>query len=265
MAPICRARRRWARWCGACSPPVPELKRLRLSSLDPVEIDDDLLRADRRGTAADAAPASVDPVRRRSHPQAHEKAPFARRRHRCCARGCAALRPDVAFGADLIAGFPTETDDMFDNTMALVEECDIAYLHVFPYSERAGTPAARMPQVPVQARRERAARLRALGERRLNRISFRICAGQGVGAGGEATARAQRALRPDPARPRRGARQRRSGPDRGARQRRVEWHDFSPGFVRGSAAPPPSSAKASARSSPSAGSTTPRSRSWKSC
>ena len=79
-------------------------------------------------------------------------------------------RPDVVFGADLIAGFPTETEAMFENTLALVDDCRLAYLHVFPYSERPGTPAARMPHVPKEVRRERAARLRALGEVRLDHV-----------------------------------------------------------------------------------------------
>ena len=73
------------------------------------------------------------------------------------------LRPDALFGADLIAGFPTETDAMFENSARLVEECGLAFLHVFPFSPREGTPAARMPQVPRDAVRERAARLREAG------------------------------------------------------------------------------------------------------
>ncbi len=77
-----------------------------------------------------------------------------------------ARRPDVVFGADLIAGFPTETEAQFANTLALVEECGLTWLHVFPYSARRGTPAARMPQVPKAVRKARAARLRALGQRR---------------------------------------------------------------------------------------------------
>lgn len=74
------------------------------------------------------------------------------------------LRPDVALGADLIAGFPTETEEMFRRSLDLIEECGLVHLHVFPYSERPGTPAARMPSVPAAVRRERAARLRAAGE-----------------------------------------------------------------------------------------------------
>jgi len=72
-------------------------------------------------------------------------------------------RPDAVFGADLIAGFPTETDAMFDDTLALIEDCDLTWLHVFPYSARPGTPAARMPAASMAVRRERAARLRAAG------------------------------------------------------------------------------------------------------
>jgi threonylcarbamoyladenosine tRNA methylthiotransferase MtaB len=74
------------------------------------------------------------------------------------------LRPDIAFGADIIAGFPTETEAAFENSLQLIEDCGLTWLHVFPYSARKGTPAARMPQVPGTAIRERAARLRAAGE-----------------------------------------------------------------------------------------------------
>jgi threonylcarbamoyladenosine tRNA methylthiotransferase MtaB len=73
------------------------------------------------------------------------------------------LRPDTVFGADLIAGFPTETEDMFQNSLGLVEDCGLIYLHVFPFSPRPGTPAARMPQVARQVVKERAARLRTRG------------------------------------------------------------------------------------------------------
>jgi threonylcarbamoyladenosine tRNA methylthiotransferase MtaB len=79
------------------------------------------------------------------------------------ARRARDLRPGIAFGADLIAGFPTETEEAFAETLALVEEADLTMLHVFPYSERAGTPAASMPSVPRAVRRERAARLRVAG------------------------------------------------------------------------------------------------------
>ena len=75
-------------------------------------------------------------------------------------------RPDIVFGADLIAGFPTETDEMFENTLRLVDECHLTYLHVFPFSPRPGTPAARMPQTDPKIAKIRAATLRALGEAR---------------------------------------------------------------------------------------------------
>jgi threonylcarbamoyladenosine tRNA methylthiotransferase MtaB len=78
-----------------------------------------------------------------------------------------AVRPDAAFGADLIAGFPTETEAMFENTLSLVEEAGLAYLHVFPYSPRPNTPAARMPAVPRAVVKTRAERLRAAGDRAL--------------------------------------------------------------------------------------------------
>ena len=76
-------------------------------------------------------------------------------------------RADAVFGAELIAGFPTETDEMFENSLSIIEKCGFTYLHVFPYSERPGTPAARMPQVPVPVRKRRAARLREVGQQRL--------------------------------------------------------------------------------------------------
>ena len=79
------------------------------------------------------------------------------------------VRPDVAFGADLIAGFPTETEEAFDNTLKLVDDCDLAFLHVFPFSPRPGTPAARMPMLPRPLIKERAARLRAKGTEALAR------------------------------------------------------------------------------------------------
>ncbi|MCA8884845.1 MAG: tRNA (N(6)-L-threonylcarbamoyladenosine(37)-C(2))-methylthiotransferase MtaB, partial [Rhodobacteraceae bacterium] len=74
------------------------------------------------------------------------------------------LRPDITFGADLIAGFPTETDAMFGNSLKLIDDCGLTWLHIFPYSPRPGTPAARMPQVNGSAIRDRAARLRAAGQ-----------------------------------------------------------------------------------------------------
>ncbi|MGH7113511.1 MAG: tRNA (N(6)-L-threonylcarbamoyladenosine(37)-C(2))-methylthiotransferase MtaB [Stellaceae bacterium] len=141
---------------------VPELERLRLSSLDPVEIDEELWRL--VATESRLMPhlhlslqAGDDLIlkrmkRRHSRVQAIAIAGRAR-----------ALRPELALGADLIAGFPTETEDAFRRSLDLVAECGLAFVHVFPYSARPGTPAARMPAVCDAVVKERAARLRAAG------------------------------------------------------------------------------------------------------
>jgi threonylcarbamoyladenosine tRNA methylthiotransferase MtaB len=142
---------------------VPELKRLRISSIDSIEADSDLLDA----IADDArlmphlhlSLQSGDDMilkrmkRRHSRSDAIAFCDQVRR-----------LRPDVVFGADIIAGFPTETDEMFSRSLDLAEECGLTFLHVFPYSPRPGTPAAKMPQVAGGAIKERAKRLRAVGE-----------------------------------------------------------------------------------------------------
>jgi threonylcarbamoyladenosine tRNA methylthiotransferase MtaB len=141
---------------------VPELARLRLSSLDPAGIDDDLWRLlaeeprllPHLHLSVQAGADLILKRMRRRHSRADVLAVIARAR---------AARPGIAIGADLIAGFPTETETQFAETLALVEEAAIPFLHVFPFSERPGTPAARMPPVPVVVRRERAARLRAAG------------------------------------------------------------------------------------------------------
>jgi threonylcarbamoyladenosine tRNA methylthiotransferase MtaB len=147
---------------------VPELRRLRLSSLDPVEIDEELWRL--LGEEERLMPhlhlsiqAGDDLVlkrmkRRHSRADALSVAERARR-----------LRPEIALGADLIAGFPTEDDRMFESTARLVKEAGLTFLHVFPYSSRPGTPAERMPQVPHAVRKERAERLRELGAAALAR------------------------------------------------------------------------------------------------
>jgi threonylcarbamoyladenosine tRNA methylthiotransferase MtaB len=145
---------------------VPELERLRISSLDPVEIDEDLWRLvaeeprlmPHLHLSIQAGDDMVLKRMKRRHLRDDVKATCERAR---------SLRPGIVFGADLIAGFPTETEDMFINTLNLLDECDLTYLHVFPYSARKGTPAARMPQVPVELRKLRAARLREAGDRRL--------------------------------------------------------------------------------------------------
>ena len=142
---------------------VPELPRLRLSSIDSVEADAELVRAmaeeDRLMPHLHLSLQSGDDMilkrmkRRHSRADAIEFCETVRR-----------LRPDIVFGADLIAGFPTETDAMFENTLALVEACGLARLHVFPFSPREGTPAARMPQAPRTLIRGRAQRLRDAGD-----------------------------------------------------------------------------------------------------
>ena len=148
---------------------VPELPRLRLSSIDPAEVDPDLFELI-------ASEPRLMPHLHLSV-QAGDTLTLKRmkRRHSrddviALTRICKGLRPEIAFGADLIAGFPTETEEMFENTLRLVEEADLTYLHVFPYSSREGTPAARMPQLSKSVAKERAARLRTEGDRALARF-----------------------------------------------------------------------------------------------
>ena len=138
---------------------TPELPRLRLSSLDPAALDDafwEVLATQPRlmphlHLSVQAGSDLILKRMRRRHSRAGALAAIARAR---------SVRPGVAIGADLIAGFPTETDALFEETLAFVDEATIPYVHVFPYSARPGTPAARMPQRPAAIRRERAARLR---------------------------------------------------------------------------------------------------------
>ncbi|MEM6491766.1 MAG: radical SAM protein, partial [Pseudomonadota bacterium] len=142
---------------------APEVRRLRLSSIDVAEVDDDLMRliADEPRFAPHlhlSLQSGDDMIlkrmkRRHSRAQAVDFCAEARR-----------LRPDIAFGADVIVGFPTETDAMFENSLRLLADCDLTHLHVFPYSPRPGTPAARMPQVDGPTRKARAAVLRAAGD-----------------------------------------------------------------------------------------------------
>jgi threonylcarbamoyladenosine tRNA methylthiotransferase MtaB len=142
---------------------LTDIRRLRISSIDSIEVDDALMHS-----------ISTEP---RLMPHLHLSLQSGddlilkrmKRRHlkndaiRFCTEARKA-RPDITFGADIIAGFPTETDAMFENSLRLVEECGLTWLHVFPYSARPGTPAARMPQVDGRAIKSRAARLRAAGE-----------------------------------------------------------------------------------------------------
>ncbi|MFT6530972.1 MAG: threonylcarbamoyladenosine tRNA methylthiotransferase MtaB [Limimaricola cinnabarinus] len=143
---------------------IPDLPRLRISSIDSIEVDENLMQA-----------IATEP---RLMPHLHLSLQHGddlilkrmKRRHLRddairFAEEARRLRPDMTFGADIIAGFPTETEAMFENSLRLVEECGLTWLHVFPYSPRPGTPAARMPQVRGPAIKARAARLRAAGER----------------------------------------------------------------------------------------------------
>jgi threonylcarbamoyladenosine tRNA methylthiotransferase MtaB len=147
---------------------VPDLPRLRLSSIDAAEIDPDLMRViaeDERlqphlHLSLQAGDDMILKRMKRRHSRADGLRLIARVR---------TVRPETAFGADLIAGFPTETEAMFGNTLSLVEEAGLAYLHVFPFSPRPGTPAAKMPQLPRAVIKARAERLRAAGDEALRR------------------------------------------------------------------------------------------------
>ena len=145
---------------------VPDLPRLRISSIDSIEVDENLMQA-----------IATEP---RLMPHLHLSLQHGddlilkrmKRRHLRddairFTEEALRLRPDMTFGADIIAGFPTETEGHFENSLKLVEECNLTWLHVFPYSPRPGTPAARMPQVNGQAIKTRAARLRAAGDVRV--------------------------------------------------------------------------------------------------
>ena len=143
----------------------PDLKRLRLSSIDSIEVDDQLvevLTGDTRvmphlHLSLQSGDNMILKRMKRRHSREHtiEFCDMLRTK-----------RPDMVFGADIIAGFPTETDEMFENSMKIVDECGLTYLHVFPYSPRPGTPAAKMPAVEQSLIKRRAALLRAKGEAR---------------------------------------------------------------------------------------------------
>ncbi|MFB6446053.1 tRNA (N(6)-L-threonylcarbamoyladenosine(37)-C(2))-methylthiotransferase MtaB [Bradyrhizobium tunisiense] len=173
---------------------VPELMRLRISSIDSIEADDDLLDA----VADDArlmphlhlSLQSGDDMilkrmkRRHSRQDAIAFCDQVRR-----------LRPDIAFGADIIAGFPTESEEMFLRSLDLVEQCGLTFLHVFPYSPRPRTPAAKMPQVAGGLIKERAKRLRAAGEAALRkRLQAEIGAAREVLIESEAQGRTEHYL-----------------------------------------------------------------------
>ena len=146
---------------------VPDLSRLRLSSLDPMEVDRDLrdviVNEPRLMPHLHLSLQSGDNLILKRMKRRHLRGNAIQLCH-----DLRKLRPDVVFGADLIVGFPTETDAMFENSLRLIDDCGLTYLHVFPYSARPDTPAARMPQVPKAVRKERSARLRTAGETALN-------------------------------------------------------------------------------------------------
>jgi threonylcarbamoyladenosine tRNA methylthiotransferase MtaB len=146
---------------------VPELPRLRLSSLDPAFVDDallDVLANDSRLMPhLHLSLQSMDDMVLKRMKRRH-----TRNQAIDLAKRALDLRPDVVFGADLIAGFPTETDGMFENTLAAVSEIELIHLHVFPYSERDGTPAAKMPSIAMDVRKNRALKLRNAGEKILS-------------------------------------------------------------------------------------------------
>ena len=141
---------------------VPDLPRLRISSIDSIEVDDNLMQAIANESrlmphlhlSLQAGDNMVLKRMKRRHLR-EDAIAFCQQAKR--------LRPDMTFGADIIAGFPTETEEMFNNSLRLIEDCALTWLHVFPYSVRNGTPAARMPQVAGQDIKRRAAALRAAG------------------------------------------------------------------------------------------------------
>jgi threonylcarbamoyladenosine tRNA methylthiotransferase MtaB len=147
---------------------VPELPRLRLSSIDAAEIDGELLAAlaeePRLAPHLHLSLQAGDDMILKRMKRRHSRADALR-----LVADVRSARPDVAFGADLIAGFPTETEAMFANTLALVADAGLAYVHAFPFSPRPGTPAARMPQVAREVVKARAHRLREAGEAALGR------------------------------------------------------------------------------------------------
>ncbi len=146
---------------------VPELPLLRISSIDAIEMDEALLEAMAEPRLAPYLHLSLQHgdnliLKRMKRRHNREEAIALTQRLRD-------LRPEIALGADIIAGFPTETEAHFENSLRLIEECGLSFLHAFPYSPRPGTPAAKMPQLAKPLVKERAARLRAAGEAALIR------------------------------------------------------------------------------------------------
>jgi threonylcarbamoyladenosine tRNA methylthiotransferase MtaB len=149
---------------------VPDLPRLRISSIDSIEADAafyDAIASDRRlmphlHLSLQSGDDLILKRMKRRHLRADAFAVVEKLR---------SLRPEIVFGADLIAGFPTETDEMFENSLSFIAEANLTYIHAFPYSPRPGTPAARMPQVDKAVARARARRLRALGNQQIEKLA----------------------------------------------------------------------------------------------
>ena len=145
---------------------VPTLRRLRLSSIDSIEADPALVEAitgeARVMPHLHLSLQSGDDMILKRMKRRHTRADAVR-----FVEAVKTKRPEIAIGADIIAGFPTETDAMFENSLRLIDDCDIVFGHIFPYSARTGTPAARMPQLPVPVRKARAAQLRGAATRKL--------------------------------------------------------------------------------------------------
>jgi threonylcarbamoyladenosine tRNA methylthiotransferase MtaB len=159
---------------------VPDLKRLRLSSIDSIEADEELVEviaSDLRvmphlHLSLQSGDNMILKRMKRRHNREHTIA---------FCEDLRSKRPEIVFGADIIAGFPTETDEMFENSMKIVDECGLTFLHVFPYSQRPGTPAAKMPSVEQSVIKRRAAMLRVKGELRLqNFLSAEVGATRAV-------------------------------------------------------------------------------------
>lgn len=157
------------RLVGALLDALPDLYRLRLSSIDGAEIDDELFErfvgderiAPHMHLSLQAGDNMILKRMKRRH---------TREQAIALCEAVRAVRPEVAFGADIIAGFPTETDAMFENSLDIIKEAGLVHLHIFPFSPRQGTPAARMPQLPRATVKSRAARLRAAGDRAQGRF-----------------------------------------------------------------------------------------------
>jgi len=156
---------------------VPTLRRLRLSSIDSIEADPALVEAITGETRVmphlHLSLQSGDDMILKRMKRRHTHADAVR-----FVETVKTKRPEIAIGADIIAGFPTETDEMFENSLRLIEDCDIVFGHIFPYSARTGTPAARMPQLPVPIRKRRAVQLREAATRKL---AVHLAAQQGRG------------------------------------------------------------------------------------